>query len=99
MRIRITQTVQASPNGITAFLYAEGEEYGVPSPKMPQSLAETFLQEKWAEQMEAEERQEDEEEAEDKEKDQGGAAENKDAGPAPENKQSGKKKKGWFGKK
>lgn len=86
MKIQITQTVEASPNGIAKFLYREGEEYAVPSSKMPDDLAKVFIKEKWAKEVK-------------EQKDQGGAKGTKDAGGAPENKQSGgQKKKGFFGK-
>ncbi len=50
VRILVTTTTRASPNGTDVYPYVAGEVYGVDSdPPMPADLAATFLREGWGE--------------------------------------------------
>ncbi len=50
VRILVTTTTRASPDGLRVFTYDAGQSYGAESnPPMPAALAETFLREGWGE--------------------------------------------------
>jgi hypothetical protein len=52
MRIEIIKNQKGSVNGIKVRQYTEGEVFEVPSADMSQSLADVFLKEKWAKEIE-----------------------------------------------